>query len=183
MISTISFQASIPSLMLTSKKLDSCLLSKNNKINITTLQMRRLLNFGSRFSPTAILSVNKSRKETNHCLNILSKLKQAKLRIWRNYGLTSTSLKTSGSLMPSCIRSSNLMGKSSRRVQETKSTGRKERTSPLRSSRRRKTKRKEESKKSNRWRKSHSLTSSLMLKSTATNKKNKMNKKITRLNN
>ena len=46
MISTISSQVNTHTVMLTSKRLVNCLLSKNNKINITTLQMKKFLNFG-----------------------------------------------------------------------------------------------------------------------------------------
>lgn len=145
--------------------------------------MRRFLNFGWRFLLTAIFWVNKWSRETSHYWSIWSKLRQARLRIWRNYGLTSTLLKTSGLPMPSCIKSFNLMGKSSRRAPEIQSTGKKERTSPSKSSRRRKIKRKEESKKLNRSKKNHSSTSSLMLKLTVTKKTNKTNKKTMKLNN
>jgi hypothetical protein len=75
------------------------------------------------------------------------------------------------------------MGKSSRRAQEIKSTGKKERISPSKLSRRRKIKRKEESKKSNRSKKNLSSTSSLMLKLTVNKKTNKTNKKTMKLNN
>jgi hypothetical protein len=75
------------------------------------------------------------------------------------------------------------MVKSSRRAQEIKLTGKKEKISPSKSSRRRKIKRKEESKKLNRSKKNHSSTSSLMLKSTVTKMTIKTNKKTMKLNN
>jgi len=163
--------------MLISKKLENYSLLKNNKPNTTISPTKKYLSFGSKYSWIVMSLVRMLKKETSLFWDTSRKLKLENLKIWRSFGLISTSQKTNGSLTKNFTKNFSLTAKSSRRALEIKSNGKKERTLQLKSWKR-KTKRKEDKKKPSRSNKNHSLISSSTLKSTVMKKMKIMRREI-----
>lgn len=158
-----SFKVNMPSLMPISKKLENFLPNRNNKPNTTTSLRKKYLNSGLKYSWTVMLLERALNKEMSLSWDTSKELKLENLKIWKNFGLISISHKTSGSPTRNFTNNSNSKVKSSKRVQEIKSNGDKERTSLLKSLKR-KTKRKEDKRKQNKSNRNHSSTSSLTLR-------------------
>lgn len=132
--STTSSQELIPILMLTSKETPSSLKMKP-KSNIITTKTNNSLNIGSKPSFPTMLLVRKSDKLMNQSSNIWPKSKLSK-NLKTALKLFSLSLKTNGSLTLLLLKSSNLKEMKSKEALVMISTGKKERTSPSKLSKR-----------------------------------------------
>ena len=170
-----SFKVSMPSLMLISKKLENFSPNKNNRPSTTTSLKKKFQSSGLKYSWTVMSLEKVLRKEMSLLWDILKELKLENPKISKNFGLISIFQKTNGSPTKNFTNNSSLMVKSSKKAQETKSNGKKERI--LQSKLwKRKTKRKEERRKLNKSNKNHSSIFSLTSKSIVMIKMRKMNK-------
>ena len=170
----------MPSRMLISIKLENFSHYKNRRPNTTTSLMKKFLSSGSKYSWTVMLLESRFNKETSLSWDTSKEWKGESLKIWRNFGLIFISQKTSGSPTKSFTKSLNLKIRSSKRVSETKSSGKRAKITPWRSWRR-KTKRKEDKKRQSKSNKNLSLTSSLILRLRVMMKRMKMRKATSKL--
>jgi len=161
--------------MLISKKSENFLPNNNNRPNTTTSLIKKSQSSGLKYSWTVMSLEKVLKKETSPLWDISKELKLENLKISKNFGLISISQKMNGSSTRNFINNLKLMVKSSKKVQEIKSNGSKERISQSKSSKR-KTKRKEERRKLNKSNKNLSSTFSLTLKSIVMRKMMKMNR-------
>ncbi len=131
------------------KELRKFLLEKSWPAKSLIPRRKKSLNIGWKFSLIQKLLPSRSNKSMNLCWSILKRLKLKRQKIWKDSQFISTFQKTNGSQTLKLANISTLKKPKSKKVTETKLTGKKERTSQWRQLRKKERKVEKKQNKSN----------------------------------